>query len=255
MKAMIFAAGLGTRLAPLTDICPKALIEVGGRPMLERAIKRVVSAGATEVVVNVHHHSRMIIDYLASRDFGVPVVVSDETESLLDTGGGVVKASKFFEGTDEVILCNADIFTDLDLSEMLAAHRRSGRDVTLLTSSSRPSSRLLLFDPETGLMKGWRNTVTGVTRSPFPADIVSECQGKAFGGIHVITPRVINLMKEWGTEPCFSITPFYIANCDRLAISSYEPAHEYVWVDIGRPETLALARSIASDGLPTDKKS
>lgn len=247
MKAMIFAAGLGTRLAPLTDTCPKALIEVGGRPMLDRAISRVVSAGATEVIVNVHHHAQMIIDFLAGNDFGVPVYVSDESDALLDTGGGVLKASELLEGTDEILLYNADIFTDLDLSEMLAVHRRSGNDVTLLTSLTRSTSRLLLFDRETERMRGWRNTVSGEIRSPFLPEDLAGCIGEAFGGIHIINTRTVNLMKEWCTDPHFSITPFYIANCNRLVISSYHPSCSYTWVDIGRPETLALARSLVSD--------
>lgn len=254
MKAMIFAAGLGTRLAPLTDTCPKALIEVGGRPMLERAISNVVKAGATEVIVNIHHHAPVIAEWISSRDFGVPVLISDESDLLLDTGGGVVKAAPLLDGTDEVVLYNVDIFTDLDIREMVEAHRRGGNDVTLLVSSSRSSSRHLLFDRQSGLMRGWHNVSTDEIRSPYSHEIISGCIGMAFGGVHVINRPTIDLMKEWGDSPRFSITSFYIDCCDRLSISAYEPATAYTWVDIGRPDTLAHARTIAGS-ISSDKKS
>ncbi|MDE6684185.1 MAG: NTP transferase domain-containing protein [Duncaniella sp.] len=147
MKAMIFAAGLGTRLAPLTDTCPKALIQVGDKPMLRRAVERLRDAGVSEIIVNVHHHADMIIDYLAQNDFGIPVKVSDERDALLDTGGGVVKASRMLMGDEPVILYNADIFTDFPITEMLDAHHRSEADVTLL-ADNRDTSRYLLFDAE-----------------------------------------------------------------------------------------------------------
>ncbi|WP_371136652.1 sugar phosphate nucleotidyltransferase, partial [uncultured Duncaniella sp.] len=122
MKAMIFAAGLGTRLAPLTDSCPKALIEVGGKPMLRRVIERLRDAGVGEMVVNVHHHADMIRRYLEENDFGVRVMISDESDMLLDTGGGVARASILLEGDEPVMLYNADIFTDFPIAEMVAVH-------------------------------------------------------------------------------------------------------------------------------------
>lgn len=243
MKAMIFAAGLGTRLAPLTDKCPKALIEVGGRPMLRRAIERLRDAGIDEIVVNVHHHAEMIKDYLSVNNFGVKVLVSDESDCLLDTGGGVVKAASLLGDADDVMLYNADIFTDFSIGEMVEAHRHSGADVTLLTDD-RKTSRYLLFDKD-GLMRGWKNVSTGEIKTPFSAAITGHCALKAFGGIHIIKPHVITMMKEWGESPKFSITSFYIASCDRLAIKSFRPSAPYVWIDIGRPETLRQARELA----------
>ena len=247
MKGMIFAAGLGTRLAPLTDSCPKALIEVGGQPMLERAITHLAEAGVSDIVVNIHHHAEMIKEYISTHDFGLPIHISDESSLLLDTGGGVVKAASLLEDADDIILYNADIFTDVDLQEMVTYHRRNRNHATLLTSIKRNSSRKLLFDAMSGLLKGWRNTVTGETRSPFPMEVTALCRPEAFGGIHIISNTTLKKMKEWGKDEKFSITTFYSDICNRLCIGSFHPSADYTWIDIGRPETLAQARAIASD--------
>lgn len=243
MKAMIFAAGLGTRLAPLTDSCPKALIEVGDRPMLWRVIERLRDAGVSEITVNVHHHARMIKEYLKAHDFGVPIGVSDESDELLDTGGGVVKAAPMLRGDGPVILYNADIYTDFPLEEMVRSHMESGADVTLL-ADVRDTSRYLLFDSH-GRMTGWRNVSTGETRSPFPPDVTDGSRMLAFGGIHIINPCVIDRLVAYRPEGKFSITPFYIDTCNRIDIRAYTPAGPYQWIDIGRPATLARAREIA----------
>ena len=245
MKGMIFAAGLGTRLAPLTDTCPKALIEVGGRPMLRRAIERLRDAVVTDITVNVHHHADMIKRYLAERDFGLPIHISDETAMLLDTGGGVVKAAPTLRGSEPVILYNADIYTDFPIREMAAVHMASGADVTLL-ADRRDTSRYLLFDP-TGRMRGWRNVATGETRSPRGAELPERCTPLAFGGVHIINPSVIDRMAEYCSCGKFSITPFYIDTCDTVDIRAYTPSAPYRWIDIGRPESLARAREAARE--------
>lgn len=241
MKAMIFAAGLGTRLAPLTDRCPKALIEVGGVPMLRRVIERLRDAGVCEIVVNVHHHVGMIKDYLVQNDFGVPVMVSDESDELLDTGGGVVKASQMLRGDEPIILYNADIFTDFPIGEMFKAHYISGADVTLLVDD-RNTSRYLLFDTS-GRLMGWRNVTTGEERTPYDTAILTPCRQLAFGGIHVINPSVIERLESYCTGK-FSITSFYIDSCAGLDIRAYTPSAPYRWVDIGRPESLERARKL-----------
>lgn len=245
MKGMIFAAGLGTRLAPLTDTCPKALIEVGGKPMLRRVIERMRDAGLTGVVVNVHHHAAMIKDYLAGDDFGIEIGVSDESDLLLDTGGGVVKAAPMLAGDEPVILYNADIYTDFPIPEMLEAHEASGADVTLL-ADSRDTSRYLLFD-SAGVMRGWKNVSTGEVRSPFPPETLTSCRPLAFGGVHIINPSVLGRLADYKTEPKFSITPFYIAECDTLRIHAYTPSGPYRWVDIGKPASLRHARELAGE--------
>ncbi|MDE6371285.1 MAG: nucleotidyltransferase family protein [Duncaniella sp.] len=242
---MIFAAGLGTRLAPLTDTCPKALIDVGGRPMLERAVVAVREAGATRVVVNVHHHAGMIIDFLAKSDFGVEIVVSDETERLLDTGGGVVKAHDLISDAGPVILYNADIYTDLSLSDMVNEHIRSGADATLLVAD-RATSRYLIFN-QAGRMVGWTNRSTGEMRSPFALDDMASCRLLAFGGIHIVSPHVISDMVNYCPDGKFSITTYYVDRCGQFDFHSYLPAGRYNWIDIGKPDSLAKARKVAAE--------
>lgn len=245
MKAMIFAAGLGTRLAPLTDTCPKALISIGDRPMLCRAIGRLVEAGASEIVVNAHHHADMIKQYVSATDFGVTVHISDESDRLLDTGGGVVKASDKLDSGDDngpIVLYNADILTDFPLREMLETHVKSGTDVTLL-ADRRDTSRHLLFDSN-GLMRGWRNSKTGEEKSPFAPTVTQQCRPMAFGGVSVINISVLHDMKAYCPDGKFSITTYYIDACSRLSIRAFTPSLPYLWIDIGRPETLAMARKL-----------
>ncbi len=241
MKAMIFAAGLGTRLRPITDTLPKALIEVGGKPMLRHVIDRIISAGITDFVVNIHHHASLLRSYLNSLSLpGVNISISDESDLLLDTGGAIVKAAPMLEGSD-ILIHNADILTDFDLSSMMDMHSASGADATLMTAH-RDSSRQLLFSPS-GRMVGWRNMTTGETRSPYAASAMPPASPLAFGGVHIISPQVINMLKTYrDTIEPFSITPFYIDTCAKIDIRSFTPKGTYHWFDIGRPETLRLAR-------------
>lgn len=239
MKAMIFAAGLGTRLRPLTDRMPKALVPVGGVPALQRVIESVAAAGINDVVINVHHFSQMIRDFLAAHhNFGIDIRVSDESDQLLDTGGGLLKALPL-TGDEPVLLHNADIATDLDLGEMVRAFDRDCCDALLLTAD-RQSSRKLLFD-DSGMMRGWKNIGTGETR---PDGIDDSClHPLAFGGIHIMSPSLFPALERYGRShgPVFSITPFYISACGGAAIRSYTPAERYRWFDIGRPASLAEA--------------
>lgn len=247
MKAMIFAAGLGTRLRPLTDTVPKALIEVGGVTMLQRVINSVIASGITEIVVNVHHHADKVKEYIDSIDCpGVSIKISDESELLLDTGGGVAKAAGLLGYEEDILLHNADIYTDIDLRQMMAQHTGSGAEATLL-AGNRNTSRYLLFSPG-GRMTGWRNVTTQETRSTYDADTLSSSVQLAFGGIHIISPDILRLLVEASHDtPCFSITQFYISHCARLDIRAFIPAGQYNWIDIGRPQSLEQARKIASN--------
>lgn len=245
MKGMIFAAGLGTRLAPLTDNCPKALIEVGGKTMLERVIRRMTNAGIHDITVNVHHHAEMIEAFLKKNTFDADIHISSENDRLLDTGGGVVKASKYLlDDKDEpVLLYNADILTDFPIMEMLAQHQATKADATLLVSPTRSSSRGLIFSHE-GRMVGWINKPTGEVRSPQPLPEGSAAM--AFGGIHIISTSLIESMRRYGHEhgEVFSMTPFYTATCGVHDYHAFIPVREYQWIDIGRPETLSRAREL-----------
>ena len=244
---MIFAAGLGTRLKPFTDRHPKALAEVGGTPMLGLVISKLKHAGITQMVVNVHHFAGQIVDYLKANDnFGVTIDISDESDLLLDTGGGILAARRWLDGGEPFIVHNADILTDFDIVAMADAHSRDKADVSLLTAS-RKTSRYLLFDGERDL-RGWENISTGELR---PASLTSAdgLDPLAFGGVHVISPRVFDALEGYArdnfgaTKHPFSITPFYVDMCDTLKIKSYQPAESYRWHDIGKPESLVEAHA------------
>lgn len=249
MKAMIFAAGLGSRLAPLTDACPKALLPVGGVPMLERAITLLRdTAGVDRVVVNIHSHAGMIRrwveDNAARLDVGI--ALSDESDRLLDTGGGLLKAAPLLEdgSRSPILLYNADIVTDIDLSAMLDAHVRSNADVTLLTAD-RPTSRKLLFDAD-GRMCGWINTSTGETKPQPLAVNTTRLTPLAFGGIHVVNSDIFPLLREYAakTGEVFSITPFYIDRCATQRIMAWHQPTDTRWIDAGKPATYAEANRL-----------
>lgn len=240
MKGFVFAAGLGTRLHPLTLTRPKALVEVGGKTMLERVIMRLADAGAESVIINVHHFSQMVIDFLNARDFGVSVTVSDESDLLLDTGGGLKKARRLV-GDELLLVHNADIFSDVNLRDIVAAHVASGADATLLTAS-RDSSRCLLFDGD-GHMKGWHNRSTGETR---PASLSTDgLRQLSFGGIHVLSPTTLDRLDSYRPgQKIFSITDFYIDNAATLNIRAWMQPADTEWIDIGKPESLRRAQQL-----------
>lgn len=241
MKAMIFAAGLGTRLRPLTDTTPKALIEVGGRTMLERVILRLKFAGVTDIVVNVHHHAEIIRRYLAeNNDFGVEIKISDESELLLDTGGGVAKVAPLLRGDEPIMLCNADILTDFPIDDICSAHLQRCSQATLLVNQ-RQSSRALLFDVQ-GRMRGWWRTDGSSVR---PDDIdPAELLSAAFCGVHVISPELLDEIVDYAETngKVFSIMDFYISTCSRNIYVGWTPRNLFSWYDIGRPATLEAAR-------------
>ena len=240
MKAMIFAAGLGSRLKPLTDTMPKALVPVAGCPMLEHVILKLKASGFTEIVINIHHFGEQIIDFLkTNNDFGLTIHISDERDRLLDTGGGIRKARLFFENSGEPFLVhNLDILSDMNLKELYDFHMQSGSVATLL-ASRRTTSRYLLFNTERKL-RGWINKDTGqVKPEGFHYD-ESLYREYAFSGIHVFSPAVFRLMEAPRWEGKFSIMDFYLATCGQTDYSGYL-AEKLELIDIGKPETLARA--------------
>lgn len=238
---MIFAAGLGTRLRPLTDTMPKALVKVGGVPMLQRVILNLKKAGCDRILVNVHHFPDMIIDFLNSmQNFGIDIAVSDERDRLLDTGGGIAKAAKWLDVDEPFIVHNADILTTLDLKTIYERHEASKSEATLLVSA-RTTSRYLLFDDRMR-MNGWINDSTKEVK---PAGLPYETLDKyAFNGIHVISPSLLPAITAYKEkdEP-FSIMEFYINSCRERSITGYLPTADYSWFDIGKPVSLAQAES------------
>lgn len=242
MKAMIFAAGLGTRLRPLTDTMPKALIPVAGTPMLQRVILRMIAAGFDDITINVHHFASMIVNFLRrNNNFGISIHISDESDLLLDTGGGILHARQWLDGTEPILVHNADILTDLDLSGIYRHHIDSHADATLLVDR-RNTSRYLLFDSNNRLC-GWTNTATGEFR---PDGFRYDSQlhtPLAFGGVHVISPSIFLSLAEFSDNPVFSIIPYYLSAADSKRIIGYTPTTPYSWHDIGKPSSLAAANA------------
>ncbi len=244
MKAMILAAGLGTRLRPLTDDRPKALVEVAGRTLLEITLTRLRSFGIREVIVNVHHFADQVIDYLkANHSFGMRIEVSRE-DVLLDTGGGLKKAAWFFQedsaspedstGKDEpFLLHNVDVLSTIDLHRMVQFHADHKASATLAVQN-RDTSRYLLFNDQAQLC-GRRSGRDGKSELAVPAD---SAEPFAFAGIHVVSPRLLSMLTEDGA---FSIIPAYL----RLAAQGERilafPADQYYWRDLGRPANIAKA--------------
>lgn len=232
MKAMVFAAGEGTRLRPLTLTRPKALVEVGGRPMLARVLESLQRAGVTEAVVNVHYLADMVADYLARNDFGMRVTVADERGRLLETGGGLLAARRLLQGNEPILLHNADICTDLDLRRL-----ELRGDASLLVSD-RSSSRRLIFDDDDGMrLCGWVNEGTGEVRGS------AGGARRAFNGIHLVSPDIFPALEEYARQigsDAFSLTPFYVAMARRLRIYGVE-LEGYRWHDVGNLEKLAAA--------------
>lgn len=238
---MIFAAGLGTRLKPFTLYHPKALVDVGGEPMLGRVARRLIEAGVDHLIINVHHFADQIIDYVKKCDgFGVNVDISDESDCLLDTGGGILAARRWLDGDQPFIVHNADILSDFDINDMYKHHVDSGNLSTVL-ASSRQTSRYLYFGRDSLTMKGWGNITTGEYK---PAGFIpgEDNLRLAFDGVHVLSPEIFPLLETYCTEPKFSITPFYIDVCNRYPIGAYIPQGDFHWYDVGRPETLEAAR-------------
>ncbi len=232
MNCLIFAAGLGTRLKPLTDTMPKAMVPVAGKPLIEYLLRKVAAAGFDKAVVNVHHFADQIIDFVSSCDFGLKVAISDERYALLETGGGIKKAQSLL-GTDQPFLAhNVDILSNLDLRQFYQMHRSS--DLTTLLVSRRATSRYLLFDDQRRLV-GWTNVQTGEVRSPYPDLDVQRCEKLAFSGIHTISPAIFPLMEAW--QGRFSIIDFYLSVCAAQTIRGVEVPHTKI-LDVGKIDAL-----------------
>jgi NDP-sugar pyrophosphorylase family protein len=238
MRAMVLAAGLGTRLRPLTNDRPKALVEVAGRTLLEITLKRLRDFGVSQVVINLHHFADMIESYLKSnQNFGLQIEISREDECLLDTGGGLKKAAYFFQlaAGSEVpfFLHNVDVISDIDLGQMLKYHIDKQALATLAVQA-RESSRYLLFDNSLELC-GRRTGKEGQEQIVRPAP---HSQALAFSGIHVISPRFLNMMTEKGA---FSIIDSYLRVAEAGEKISGFRADEYYWRDLGKAEHIAKA--------------
>ena len=233
MKAMIFAAGLGTRLKPLTDSIPKALVPIAGKPLLEHVILKLKAAGFDEIIVNVHHFPDQIIEFLkANNNFGIRIEVSDERDQLLDTGGGIRKAKQFFDDGQPFLVHNVDILSDIDLKELFQQHLAADSLATLVVSR-RDTFRYLLFDDDQRLC-GWINEKTGETK-PIRFDDISGFNKLAFAGIQVLSPRVFELMDNLDAK--FPIMDFYLSNAQTQVIKGFIPT-DFHMLDVGKLNVL-----------------
>ena len=220
-QAMIFAAGLGTRLKPLTDTIPKALVSIGGKPLLWHVVTKLKQAGYERIVVNVHHFAQQIVDYLQQNDnFGLDIRISDETSQLLETGGGIKKALPLFNPNEPVLIHNVDILSNLNLADL-------NTDASLLVVSQRKTKRYLQFDDDMHLI-GWKNNETGEVRG-------SEGHPFAFSGIHVLHPSLFPLLSDWPAR--FPIMDFYLTVCANHLLRGYE-AKDLRLMDVGKLDTL-----------------
>lgn len=235
---MILAAGRGTRLRPLTNYQPKALVKVAGVPLLELVIRQLIRHGCTDIIVNVHHFGEQIIQFLKKKEhFGINIAISDEQDQLLETGGGLKKAAAFFDDGRPFLLCNTDILSDLDLRAFYQSHCQSEAIATLAVQW-RETSRYLIFNQDL-VLNGWANVKTGEIK--LPQHTGSAWQMQAFCGLHVIDPRLFAYLTEEGP---FSIIDTYLKACATERIMAYR-ADGQQWVDVGRQSSLATAEPLA----------
>lgn len=282
MKAMIFAAGLGTRLKPITDTMPKALVPVCGQPLLYHVITKLVAAGYDDLVVNVHHFPDQIIHYLHSHDFGARIAVSDERDFLRETGGGIRYAKHLLtdfstplemterdsfaplgmtnelsfrpsEARGEIchnepfLVHNVDIVSNLDLQWLREQHREGA--LATLVVSERKTQRYFLFD-EDNRLKGWTNIATREVRSPYPDIDPDRCRKLAFAGVHLMSPAIFDAFDKYGFGDRFSIVDFYLRACADYPIYAAVPP-DFTLVDVGKfdalPEAEATCATILND--------
>lgn len=235
MKALIFAAGKGTRLKPFTDSHPKALVEVNGIPLLERNIKYLQKYGINDFVINIHHFGNQIIEFLnKNNNFNSKISISDEKDALLETGGGLLFAQKHLENEENFLIMNADILTDLPLDEFIKEHQDKRNYVTLAVSD-RKSSRKLLFNDEK-ILRGWLNVDSGEQKL---AEFNKAFKPMAFSGIHCINQSIFNKIKRRGK---FSIMEEYLDMMKTETIKGF--FHNANLIDVGKPEAIAAAEKI-----------
>ena len=237
MKAMIFAAGLGSRLKPWTDKHPKALALVNGKSLLERNILYLQQYGIKEVVVNVHHFASQIIEAIETNNgWGSSITISDETDEVLETGGGLKKAAPFFKSEEQVVIMNADILTNMQLDQMIQQHKQTNALATLAVSQ-RTTSRYFLFGTDSKL-KGWKHEGTGEVK---PAGLdTSGLHSRAFSGIHVVQQALFAKIKQEGK---FSMVDVYLDLCATEDIYGFDHTGALL-LDVGKPESLTKAASL-----------
>lgn len=245
MRAMILAAGLGTRLKPFTDKHPKALALVNGKSLLQRNVEYLLSYGITEMIVNVYHFADQIVKEInRNKGWGATISISDERDEVLETGGGLLRAADYFVSEEKWLVMNADILTDLDLHKMIAADeaysiKAEGDLVATLAVTNRTSSRNLIFN-QSGTLCGWKNNSTGEEKWALPLKDPSTAVPKAFSGIQIIHQSFFNDLTLKGK---FSLIDAYLQLAQHYAIHYYDHS-DGILLDVGKPESLEKAATI-----------
>ena len=238
MKALLFAAGLGTRLKEHTQDKPKALVNLAGKPLLQHAIEYLKSNGILDITINVYHFAEQIISFLEeNKSFGVNIHISDERDQLLETGGGLKKARAFLIGEEPILIYNVDVISNLDLNSLLNYHLKENALATLVVRS-RETSRNLMFNQNLQLA-GWKNFSTDETRIS-KADSFENARPLAFSGIHIIQPELLELITEDGRFP---IMDLYLRLAKDHPIKAFIDTSS-IWLDLGKPEQLQAAESL-----------
>ena len=244
MKGLIFSAGLGTRLKPLTDTMPKALVPLAGKPLLQWQVEKLRDAGITDIVINVHHFPDMIIDAIRRNNgWGCHITVSDERDQLLDTGGGLRKA--FRDGllgkNEPVLACNVDILSNIDIPALIDRYEQTG--LSQLVVSDRKTQRYLLFDEE-DMLRGWTNISTGEVKPANLQSPISNLQLLAFSGMQILTPEVLSCLDEM-EESKFSMIDFYLRIMHSEPLQAYIPSG-YQMMDVGKIDEIEKAERFAA---------
>ncbi|PKP19656.1 MAG: nucleotidyltransferase [Bacteroidetes bacterium HGW-Bacteroidetes-21] len=240
-RAILFSAGLGTRLRPVTSETPKALVKIDGVPLIEYAIRHCIFYGINDIIINVHHFSEQIIDFVRKKDsFGINIEFSDESDKLLETGGGLKKASWFLLEANTILAYNVDILTDINLSDLITSHKNQAALATLAVRN-RKTSRYILFDSG-NIMCGWKNMETGETL--LKAVPQSRLKLLAFSGIQVLSPQIFKMLDASGDK--FSIMDVYLRMCNSSRILGFLHDSSF-WMDIGKIEKMNEAEMLLSE--------
>ncbi len=236
MKAIVFSAGFGTRLQEETRSKPKALVKVGDKPLLAHVIEKLKQEGISDIVVNVHHYSELIIDFLKHKDFGVNIAISDESLKLLDTGGALKKAAPLLKAKNEPILMyNVDVLSNICIADLFNEHMQSGALATLAVRN-RKTQRYFKFSQDKRLV-GWINKKTGEKKISVPDEFENAVE-MAFSGIHIASPEIFNVLPD---DDYFSMTGLYINLANKHLIRGFFDQSD-LWMDVGKPEELEKAR-------------
>jgi len=238
VKALLFAAGLGTRLKEHTQDKPKAMVYLAGKPLIQHAIEHLKKYGITDITINVFHFAEQVISYLnENNSFGIDIHISDERDQLLDTGGGLKKAGIFLKGNEPILIYNVDVISNLDLNVLLKYHQEQKALATLVVRS-RETSRYLMFNQNLQLA-GWKNFSDGETRISRP-EFFADAQPLAFSGIHLVQPELLELITEEGKFP---IMDLYLRLAKDHSIKAFIDQSD-LWMDLGKPDQLLAAEKL-----------